>query len=161
MHVLLAALDDERLQQLSLLLDSALRLVPLDLEVAEVRAPADLLYRAHLDLDDVVLLDWSLAEAGSPDLVRELARINPHLRAIAILPDGSHQRRQRVWEAGACSSIPWDRMDPEWLSSALCLVDRAMLWEERLRESSAATQRGFTRGTTSSANRAAMPSGYG
>ena len=161
MRVLLAALDDEKPRLLSALLDAALRLVPLDLEIVAARTPAELLYRAHLGLDDVALLDWSLAGAGSADLVRELARINPHLRTIAILPDDACQHRQHLWEAGVCSSIPWERLDPEWLSGALCLVDRAMLWEERMRESSAAPQRGFTRGTTSSASWATMPVGYG
>jgi len=51
---------------------------------------------------------------------------------VALLPLGYRQYRQRVWQAGACNSIPKEHMDQEWLSSILCVMHRAMQREARL-----------------------------
>jgi DNA-binding NarL/FixJ family response regulator len=134
MRVLLATPDDETLALMQVLLEAALQLVPLTVEVHTGRTPEQLLERARLDLDDIVLLDWPLAGADSPDLVRTVFQINPRLRVIALLPDHPRQYRQCLWEAGACSSIPKERLDQEWISSALCLMNRAMQREARLLE---------------------------
>jgi hypothetical protein len=80
------------------------------------------------------LLDWPLAGSGSPDLVRAVFRVNPRLRVIALLPNHPRQYRQCLWKAGACSSIPKERLDQEWISSALCLINRAMQREAKLLE---------------------------
>jgi DNA-binding NarL/FixJ family response regulator len=132
MRVLLATPDDETLALMQALLEAALQLVPLTIKVHSARTPEDLLQRARLDLDDIVLLDWPLAGAESPDLVRAVFQVNPRLRVIALLPDHPRQYRQCLWEAGACSSIPKERLDQEWISSALCLMNRAMQREARL-----------------------------
>jgi DNA-binding NarL/FixJ family response regulator len=134
LRVLLATPDDETLTLMQALLDAALQLVPLTIEIHTARAPEELLRRARLALDDVVLLDWPLSGAESPDLVRAIFCANPHLRVIALLPDRPRQYRQCLWEAGACSSIPKERLDQEWISSALCLMSRAMQREARLQE---------------------------
>jgi hypothetical protein len=115
------------------LLAAALQLVPLDVTLQTVADRGALFERAVGNCDDVVLLDWSLAGAGSPDLVRELLALNSHLRIISLLPLHLRQYRQIIWEAGACSSIPLERLDQEWLSSALCLMNRAMQREARVR----------------------------
>ena len=134
MRVLLATADDETLALLEVLLQAALQLVPLTIDLHIARTPEQLLERARLDMDDIVLLDWLLVGAGSPDLVRTVFQINPRLCVIALLPDHPRQYRQCLWEAGACSSIPKERLDQEWISSALCLMNRAMQREARLSE---------------------------
>ena len=132
MRVLLATPDDETLTLMQSLLAAALQLVPLTITIQAVRTPEDLLRRAHLALDDVVLLDWPLAGPDSPDLVRALFQANQRLRVIALLPGQPRQYRQCLWDAGACSSIPKERLDQEWISSALCLMSRALGREQRL-----------------------------
>jgi len=132
MRVLLATPDDETLTLMQSLLAAALQLVPLTITTQAVRTPEDLIQRARLALDDVVLLDWPFAGPDSPDLVRALFQANQHLRVIALLPGQPRQYRQRLWEAGVCSSIPKERLDQEWISSALCLMSRAIEREQRL-----------------------------
>ena len=132
MRVLLAIPDDDTLNLMQALLDAALHLVSLELEVSAVRDPTELLSRARLGLDDVVLLDWPLAGQASPELVRAMLRFNPRLRVIALLPDQPRQYRECLGMAGACSSIPKEHLDQEWISSALCLLSRALDREERL-----------------------------
>lgn len=134
MRVLLATPDDETLTLMQSLLAAALQLVPLTITVQAVRAPEELIARARQALDDVVLLDWPLAGPDSPDLVRLLFQANPHLRVIALLPGQPRQYRKCLWDAGACSSIPKERLDQEWISSALCLMSRAIEREQRLCE---------------------------
>lgn len=134
MRVLLATPDDETLALMQSLLAAALQLVPLAISTQAVRAPEDLVQRARMALDDVVLLDWPLAGPDSPDLVRALFQANQNLRIIALLPGQPRQYRQCLWDAGACSSIPKERLDQEWISSALCLMSRAIERERRLCE---------------------------
>jgi DNA-binding NarL/FixJ family response regulator len=134
MRVLLATPSDETLALMQVLLEAALQLVPLTLDLHTARTPDQLLQRARLDLDDIVLLDWPLAGAGSPDLVRTVFQVNSRLRVIALLPDHPRQYRQCLWEAGVCSSIPKERLDQEWISSALCLMNWAMQREAKLLE---------------------------
>jgi CheY-like chemotaxis protein len=132
-RLLLATPDTHTDALIHELLGAALQLVPLDVTLQTVTDRGALLERAVGNCDDVVLLDWSLAGAQSPDLVRELLALNGHLRIIALLPLHLRQYRQIIWEAGACSSIPLERLDQEWLSSALCLMNRAMQREARVR----------------------------
>lgn len=129
MRLLLATPNSETLGLMRSLLDAALCLVPLDVEADSVADQAALLQRAALHRDDVILLDWQLAGAGSPDLVRAIFEVHPRARVVALLPDQLRQYRQRIWDAGACSSIPTERLDQEWLSSALCIMSRAMARE--------------------------------
>lgn len=134
MRLLLATPNSAMLELMHSLLDAAMSLVPLDVSAEAVTDQEALLQRAALHSDDVILLDWQLAGAGSPDLVRAIFKANPRARVMALLPDQLRQYRQRIWDAGACSSIPTERLDPEWLSSALCIMSRAMA-----REAQAAT----------------------
>lgn len=126
MRLLLATPDREMLSLMRSLLDAALGLVPLDVSAEAVADEGALLGRAARSADDVILLDWQLAGGGSPDLVRAIFAANPRARVVALLPDQLRQYRQRIWDAGACSSIPTERLDQEWLSSALCIMSRAM-----------------------------------
>ena len=129
MRLLLATPDSEMLALMRSLLDAAMCLVPLDVCAEAVADQEALLQRAALHCDDVILLDWQLAGGGSPDLVRAIFKANPRARVVALLPDQLRQYRQRIWDAGACSSIPTERLDQEWLSSALCIMSRAMARE--------------------------------
>ncbi len=57
------------------------------------------------------------------------------MRIVALLPQSYRQYRHSVWEAGACSSIPKENIDQEWLSSILCVMQRSMQREASLRNS--------------------------
>jgi DNA-binding NarL/FixJ family response regulator len=119
-------------------IETALELTPLAVTTAAVAARPALLQRVEAGADDVIVLDWSLAGPGTPDLVREILRRNGQLRVVALLPEIQRQYRQQVWAAGACSSIPKEHIDQEWLSSILCVMHRAMEREARLRAAWAA-----------------------
>ena len=119
-------------------IESALELTPLNVTTAAVDARPALLQRVDAGSADVVVLDWSLAGSGTPDLVREILQRNPQMRVVALLPETQRQYRQQVWAAGACSSIPKEHIDQEWLSSILCVMHRAMERELRLRAAYAA-----------------------
>lgn len=129
MRLLLATPDHATLGLLRSLLEAALALVPLNVAAESVSDEHTLLQRNVLCRDDVILLDWQLAGSHSPDLVRAIFAANPRARVVALLPDQLRQYRQRIWDAGACTSIPMERLDQEWLSSALCIISRAMARE--------------------------------
>ncbi|NJN18516.1 MAG: response regulator transcription factor [Oscillochloris sp.] len=129
MRLLLATPDPATLELLRSLLAAALELVPLQVSADSTNNVETLLQRVALHEDDVILLDWQLAGAESPNLVRAVFAKYPRARVVALLPDRLRQYRQRIWEAGACSSIPMERLDQEWLSSALCIMSRAMARE--------------------------------
>ncbi len=114
------------------ILHSALCLTPLDVSSTEVFSRDELIYRVQRKLDDIVFLDWEIAEADTPDLVRQLLAENPKLRVVVLLPESLRQYRQLVWDAGACNGIPKEYMDQEWLSTVLCIMHRAMEREEKL-----------------------------
>ena len=86
----------------------------------------------------MVLLDWQLAGAETPDLLRAVLQINPGLRVMTFLPLELKEYRRCVWDAGGCTSVPTERLDEEWLASALCLINRAMQREQRLLQELAA-----------------------
>jgi CheY-like chemotaxis protein len=130
-RLLMVAPDTESLDLMQSLLNAAQTLVPLNVEVNRAWSHMELLWRARANLDDLIFLDWQLAEAETPNLVRELTSINPKLRIIVLLPLKLRQYRQCLWDAGVCSSIPKENLDAEWLSSALCLISRAMERERR------------------------------
>lgn len=134
-RLVIAAADAENLDLLHSLLAAALQIVPFQIETHNVNTLAELSQRNAAHLDDLLLFDWQLANAGAPDYLRGLASTNPNLRMIAILPLHLRQYRQCLWDAGACTSIPKENMDQEWLASVLCLIHRAMEREQRLRES--------------------------
>lgn len=119
-------------------IETALDLTPLQVTTAAVATRQSLFDRVDAGQDDVVVLDWSLAGPGTPDLVREILQRNPQMRVVALLPETQRQYRQQVWAAGACSSIPKEHIDQEWLSSILCVMHRAMERELRLRAAYAA-----------------------
>lgn len=134
MRVLFAASDQESLNLMHATLDSALCLTPLEVQIAEARTCADLLARVDAHQDDIILLDWQVAGAQTPDLVRDILNRNPLLRVVALLPEHQRQYRQLVWDAGACNGIPKEHMDQEWLSTVLCIMHRAMQREARYLE---------------------------
>ena len=131
-RLLFATPDPESAVLLDSLLVSALELTPLNVTVTHVTTEDELLARADADADDVVVLDWLLANAETPALVSTLGAHNPRLRSIALLPQSYRQYRKQVWQAGACSSIAKENMEQEWFSSVLCIMHRAMQREAKL-----------------------------
>ena len=132
MRLLLATPDSDSLELLRALLHLALDLMCLDVTAADVDTRDELMTRVDNHLDDIILLDWTMAEAETPALVKEILQHNAMMRVIVLLPDRVHQYRQLVWNAGACNSIPKEHMEQEWLSSVLCVMHRAMEREARL-----------------------------
>lgn len=131
-RLLLAVPDAETEQLMTSLLDAAMCLVPLDIHAQRARNREEVLARVHACVDDVVMLDWGLAGPETPALVESFLQINRQLRVIVLLPQNMRQYRQQLWQAGACSSIPKEYLDQEWISSALCIMNRAMEREARL-----------------------------
>jgi DNA-binding NarL/FixJ family response regulator len=131
-RMLLAIPATEEMALIHSILDSALDLTCLDVTTAEVHNRDGLMARISADQDDVVLLDWDIAHEQTPDLVREILALNRRLRIVVLLPLSHRQYRQSVWDAGACNGIPRDHMDQEWLSTVLCLMQRAIERERRI-----------------------------
>lgn len=131
-QILLAIPNEPSLRLVHSMLDETVNLIFFGIKAAEVHNSKDLLERIDTGLDDVLLLDWEMAEAETPQLVREILTHNPRMRIIALLPSHLRQYRELVWEAGACSSMPKEHMDQEWLSSALCIMHRAMEREAKV-----------------------------
>lgn len=131
-RLVVAAPDAEMHGLMDSLLAASLQLVPIQIECGHAGSRHDLMRRARANQDDLVMLDWSMAEAGTPEMVREMLGVNPRLRVIVLLPLKLRQYRHALWEAGVCSSIPTENLDAEWLSSALCLITRAMERERRV-----------------------------
>ena len=131
-RLVFATPDEESLDLFYALLSSALKLTPLHVTPARAANREELLARADEALDDVVVLDWLMSQNDTPALVRELLVHNPKLRIVATLPLTYRQYRQKVWSAGACSSIAKEHMEQEWFSSVLCIMYRAMEREARL-----------------------------
>jgi DNA-binding NarL/FixJ family response regulator len=132
-RLLFASPDAASLSLLHSLLDSAQELTCFAVATAEARSHADLMARVDHHDADVILLDWPMAGPDTPQLVSEILTHNPQMRVVALLPQRHKQYRERVWQAGACNSIPKEHMDQEWLSSILCVMYRAMERECRLR----------------------------
>jgi DNA-binding NarL/FixJ family response regulator len=132
MRLLFATPDSDSLDLLHSLLRSALDLMCLDVSASEARTQPEIITAAESHQVDVILLDWAMAEAETPALVSQILRTNSQMRIIVLLPDRVQQYRQRVWDAGACNSIPKEHMEQEWLSSVLCVMHRAMEREARL-----------------------------
>lgn len=134
MRLLFATSDEESLDLMHSILNSALCLTPLNVHVAEARSRAEVLARVEGLHDDVILLDWPIAGADTPALVHDIINRNPLLRVVALLPEHQRQYRQLVWDAGACNGIPKEHIDQEWLSTVLCIMYRAMQREARFFE---------------------------
>lgn len=133
-RLLLATPDAASLHLFEAVLQSALELMPLALTTEHAGAASQVVARAKRSADDVVLLDWALAQEETPDLIRKMLTENPRLRIVTILPLGYRQYRTECWMAGACTGIAKEHMDQEWLSSVLCIMHRAMSREARLLE---------------------------
>ena len=116
------------------LLASALELTPLNVTANRVETQGALLARADADADDIVVLDWLMAQANTSALVATLLDHNPRLRVVTLLPQSYRQYRKEVWQAGACSSIAKENMEQEWFSSVLCIMHRAMQREAKLHD---------------------------
>ncbi len=129
---MLAVHDQVCSDLMNAMLEAALYLVPLDTEVNRVDTLDGLLEHVAHDRDDVVFLDWDLAGEDTPRLVEEITASHPLIRIVALLPLELRQYRQRLWEVGACSCVPKEHMDQEWLSSVLCLTYRTMCREAYL-----------------------------
>ncbi|MBW7884179.1 MAG: hypothetical protein H3C34_16365 [Caldilineaceae bacterium] len=132
-RLLFATPDPESLDLLHSLLASALELTPLQITPAHAGTRGQLMKRVKERCDDVVVLDWNMAQAGTPALIQELLTENMELRIVCLLPYHYRQYRTQVWQAGACSSIPKEHMEQEWFSSILCVMHRAMQREARIR----------------------------
>lgn len=132
MRILIAVANQESQVLMRSMIKSTLQLIPFEISTAEVQSEEVLCTRTTASADDVVLLDWDVAEEETPALVRKLIALNPQIRIVVLLPQSLRQYRQQVWIAGACNSIPKEYMDQEWLSSVLCIMHRAMQREERL-----------------------------
>lgn len=132
-RVLLAVQTEGCADLMRTLLDAALQLVPLEIRVDQARTRVRLMERVRSSRDDVVFLDWDLAGASTPDLVRQITGSNPRIRVVALLPGHLRQYHQRLWAAGACSSMPKEYMDQEWLSGLLCFINRAMTRERSIK----------------------------
>lgn len=133
-RLVIAAPDSESRNLLHSLLNATMQMVPLDIDAHDVSDLPQLQQRNAARLDDLVLLDWELAGTETPDRLRDLTSLNPNLRVITLLPLHLRQYRQCIWESGACSSIPKEHIDQEWLSTVLCIIHRAMERETRLRK---------------------------
>ena len=135
MHIrlLFVSPDDASLDLLQSIHNSAIDLMCFTTSTAKVKSRDELFARVEQKSDDVVLVDWPMAEAETPHLVEELLEINPTLRVVVLLPMNYRQYRQQVWNAGACNSIPKELMEQEWFSSIICVMHRAMEREVRLR----------------------------
>ena len=133
-RLLFATPDSASHMLLDSLLASALELTPLNIVVEHVASQDDLMRRVDAGADDVVVLDWLMAQSGTPALVATMLEQNPRLRVVAILPQSYRQYRKQVWQAGACSSIAKENMEQEWFSSVLCIMHRAMQREAKLHD---------------------------
>ena len=110
-RLLFATPEAEFLKLLDSVIETALELTPLEVTTAAVNARPALLQRIAAGDDDVIVLDWSLVGAATPDLVREILQRNSQLRVVALLPEIQRQYRQQVWSAGACSRIPTEHIN--------------------------------------------------
>ena len=133
LRLAIAAPDADSIALYRSLLESARRLLPLDIVAREVTTREELTHRAGEREADLLLLDWLLAGADTPEYVRELVTLDPALRTIIVMPLHLRQYRTCLWNAGACVGVPKEHLDQEWLLSMLCLVTRAMERQERLR----------------------------
>ena len=143
-RLLIAAPDDDSIALYRSLVDSALRLLPLDIVARHVMTRPELTQTVTEREADVLLLDWLLAGADTPEYVRELITLNPWLRTIVTMPLHLRQYRTCLWQAGACVGLPKEHLDQEWLLSMLCLVTRAAAREERARRELVERQGGQT-----------------
>ena len=104
-RVLLASSDPTSLDLQRSLLGASMKLVCFAVEFASVSSSQELWARVQAERDDVILLDWHLVEAETPELVRALLARNPRLRIVALLPQSYRQYRQRCgWRAHAPAS---------------------------------------------------------
>lgn len=132
LRLLFVTPEAEFLKLFDSVIASARELTPAQVTTAAVTAKPQLLQRVDARADDVVVLDWSLEGPETPQLVSEILQRNPQAHVVVLLPETQPQYRQQVWNAGACSSIPKEHIDQEWLSSILCVMYRAMQRELRL-----------------------------
>ncbi|MDR7554614.1 MAG: hypothetical protein QN157_03315 [Armatimonadota bacterium] len=131
-RLLIAEPHPELQQTVAEVVAAARSLLPLDLEVADAATPAEVRARVATWRPHAVLLDWDIAVDATPRFVDEMCHHTPDLRVLVLLPASESQYRAAVWDAGACAGIPRDRMDGEWLATAVCLVRRAMERERGL-----------------------------
>ena len=131
-RLLVAAPDVESLNLYRELIASAEALLPLGFATEFVDGRDVLTQRIGARAADVLLYDWELTGAETPDYMRELIALDPKLRTIIIMPLALRQYRLCLWQAGVCVGLPKEHLDQEWLLSMLCLVTRAMQREERL-----------------------------
>ncbi|MBK8047444.1 MAG: response regulator transcription factor [Anaerolineales bacterium] len=134
-RLVFATPDADTLGVLHSMLRAAQQLTCPTVTTVDIESTPALHARIESRSDDVVLLDWALAEEATSELVHKILSLNPQLRVVVLLPLDMRQYRQQVWDAGACNSIPKEYMDQEWLASILCVMYRAMQREARLRAS--------------------------
>jgi DNA-binding NarL/FixJ family response regulator len=132
-RLLVAEKDPEFCRTLLEVSRTVVDLLPIDLSVRDARSMAQVRTDVTGWQADAVLLDWNIADHDTPAFIKELQTLSPGLRVLTLLPASVIEYRRTVWEAGACASIPRDRLDPEWLATAVCIMTRAMQREARLK----------------------------
>lgn len=132
--LLLAECDPEFRVVLRELTRAVQDLLPIDLAVNEAGSLDETQERIRTGKPDAVLLDWNVARETTPGFVAELQVSSPGIRVMVMLPGYASAYRRAVWDAGACASIPRDRLEAEWLATAVCIMQRAKMREANLRQ---------------------------
>jgi DNA-binding NarL/FixJ family response regulator len=130
-RLLIGAPDPESIRLYDSLLESALRLLPLDIVADHAATSEETIQRVAGGAVDLLLLDWALAGGDTPAFLRHLVELSARLRTIIVMPLHLRQYRSCLWQAGACVGLPKEHLDQEWLLSMLCLINRAMEREQR------------------------------
>lgn len=133
LRLLVAEGDPEFRKTLRELGDTARGYLPIEVEIGETGSEAATQERVAAWRPDAVLLDWNIAGEATPAFIGALQTVHPEVRVLVLLPGSLPEYRRAVWEAGGCAGIPRDRVEAEWLATALCIMRRAMQREERLR----------------------------
>jgi DNA-binding NarL/FixJ family response regulator len=132
-RLLLAEKDPEFRRTLQELSQTVCDLLPIDLAVRDAASLAEAREGVSSWQPDGVLLDWNIAADATPGFIQELQRLSPGLRVLVMLPGHAYEYRRTVWEAGACAGVPRERVEAEWLATAVCIMTRAMQREAALR----------------------------
>lgn len=93
-RLLIAAPEADSIALYDSLLEAALQLLPLDIRVHHVTTRAALAQRIASRDDDVLLLDWLLTGADTPQCLHDLFGLHPGLRTIVVMP--LHLRQYRA-----------------------------------------------------------------
>ncbi|MBI4277967.1 MAG: hypothetical protein HY660_05875 [Armatimonadetes bacterium] len=132
-HLLLAEKDAEFRRTLVELVQAVRVRLPVALDCDVTSSPEETREQVARRQPDALLLDWHIAAEGTPEFIRDLQALDPGIRILVLLPGDARQYRLAVWAAGACAGIPRERVEAEWLTTAVCIMQRAMQREANLR----------------------------